>query len=180
MRGPQKSTDGRAENGAIAVFQDDRQSQRTLWDWTPAWPAAFQEGHYLLLDELPDDAGHLVTIHLHHRLRHLDPLVSIWKKHTQDIKPWLCPLCTELGGQEDGRTGPALCPLYRCSSLTTGQDQPESDPCYPRQGAGPAWPADLESENPGNQLNGSWVGLASPAGWPTYLLSTLGALPFSS
>jgi len=36
-----------------------------------------REGYYLLLDELPDDPGHLIAIHLHHRLLHLDSLLSI-------------------------------------------------------------------------------------------------------
>lgn len=34
-------------------------------------------GNYLLLDELPDNTGHLIAVHLHHWLRHLDPLVGI-------------------------------------------------------------------------------------------------------
>ena len=32
---------------------------------------------YLLLDELPDDPGHLVSVHLHHWLGHLDAFVGI-------------------------------------------------------------------------------------------------------
>lgn len=36
---------------------------------------------YLLFDELPNDASHLISIHLHHRLVHLDPLCSIWNMY---------------------------------------------------------------------------------------------------
>lgn len=35
------------------------------------------EPRYLLLDESPDDPRHLISVHLHHRVGHLDPLVGI-------------------------------------------------------------------------------------------------------
>lgn len=41
-------------------------------------PAPWTGPHYLLLDEGPDDPCHLISIHLHHRVGHLDPLVGIW------------------------------------------------------------------------------------------------------
>lgn len=37
---------------------------------------------YLLFDELPDDASHLISVHLHHRLVHLDALCGIWKMYS--------------------------------------------------------------------------------------------------
>lgn len=33
---------------------------------------------YLLFDELPYDASHLISVHLHHRLVHLDAPRGIW------------------------------------------------------------------------------------------------------
>lgn len=35
--------------------------------------------HHLLLNEGPDDSRHLISVHLHHRVCHLDPLVGIWR-----------------------------------------------------------------------------------------------------
>lgn len=37
----------------------------------------FFKSNYLLFDELPYDASHLISIHLHHRLVHLDALCGI-------------------------------------------------------------------------------------------------------
>lgn len=34
--------------------------------------------NHLLFDELPYDASHLISVHLHHRLVHLDALCGIW------------------------------------------------------------------------------------------------------
>lgn len=43
-------------------------------------PPPLLQVQHLLFDELPDDPGHLISIHLHHRLGHLDALVPIWPK----------------------------------------------------------------------------------------------------
>lgn len=32
---------------------------------------------HLFFDELPDDPGHLISVHLHHRLCHLDTFIGI-------------------------------------------------------------------------------------------------------
>lgn len=62
------------------------ETARTRPGLSPA-PAAVWLGSallHLLFDELPDDPGHLVSVHLHHRLGHLDASVSIC--HWQDNK----------------------------------------------------------------------------------------------
>lgn len=37
--------------------------------------------YHLLFDELPDDPGHLVSVHLHHRLGHFDAFVCICQQY---------------------------------------------------------------------------------------------------
>lgn len=43
----------------------------------------FSPPSHLLFDELPDDPGHLVSVHLHHRLGHFDAFVGICHSHVQ-------------------------------------------------------------------------------------------------
>lgn len=40
--------------------------------------------YHLLFDELPDDPGHLVSVHLHHRLGHFDAFVGICRSYIQE------------------------------------------------------------------------------------------------
>lgn len=43
----------------------------------------FSSPSHLLFDELPDDPGHLVSVHLHHRLSHFDAFVGICHSHVE-------------------------------------------------------------------------------------------------
>lgn len=47
---------------------------------TPLFDCSCPPPH-LLLDELPDDPGHLISVHLHHGLGHLDAFVGICQSH---------------------------------------------------------------------------------------------------
>lgn len=60
-------------------------------------PAPGAGPHHLLLNEGPDDSCHLIPVHLHHRICHLDPLVGIWRPGgVLGVHPWShssTPLC---------------------------------------------------------------------------------------